>query len=164
MISRARELDARAVAGSAGRASRALPTSWWAYSSFHVAAVRRDERVLGRDPVGLGVDERAVHVPQDGCGQSGVTSVLRVVAEVGREPPLGLGEGPALAVGVVLRPGRGRAGRRRSTATAGGEKYQPQTDAPGHIAMLSVSSMPVLASTSSSSQRVCFSVCSGQAG
>ena len=29
-------------------------------------AVRLDQRVLGVDPVRLGVDERAVHVPQDG--------------------------------------------------------------------------------------------------
>ena len=40
----------------------------------------------------------------------------------------------------------------------------PDTDAPGHIAIDSVSSMPVLASTSSRSQRVCFSVWSGLAG
>ena len=31
-------------------------------------AVRLDQRVLGVDPVRLGVDERAVHVPQDGRG------------------------------------------------------------------------------------------------
>ena len=47
---------------------------------------------------------------------------------------------------------------------SGWEKYSPLTAAPGHMAMLSVSSMPVLASTSSSSQIVCFSVCSGHAG
>ena len=62
------------------------------------------------------------------------------------------------------RPGRGRAGRPRSTATAGGRSTSRDTDAPGHIAIDSVSSMPVCASTSRSSQRVCFSVCSGQAG
>ena len=30
-----------------------------------------DDRVLGRDPVRLGVDEGAVHVPEDGGGQVG---------------------------------------------------------------------------------------------
>ena len=33
-------------------------------------AVRLDQRVLGVDPVRLGVDERAVHVPQDGRGEA----------------------------------------------------------------------------------------------
>ena len=36
------------------------------------AAVRLDELGLGGHPVGLGVDERAVHVPQDGGGQDEV--------------------------------------------------------------------------------------------
>ena len=47
---------------------------------------------------------------------------------------------------------------------SGCEKYQPLTDAPGHMAIESVSSMPVFFSTSSSSQSVAFSVCSGHAG
>ena len=71
------------------------------------AAVALGERELRRDPVGLGVDQGAVHVPQDrGEGVEPATdlaqgSVLRVVAEVRRQPALGLGQGPALALGVV---------------------------------------------------------------
>ena len=39
-----------------------------ASSSVHVPAERRHQLVLARHPVRLGVDERAVHVPQDGSG------------------------------------------------------------------------------------------------
>ena len=49
--------------------SRSLPTSWWANSSLH-APVLLDDLVLRGDPVGLGVDEGAVHVPEDRCGEA----------------------------------------------------------------------------------------------
>ena len=39
------------------------------------AAVLLDDRVLGGDPVGLGVDEGAVHVPEDRGGQAEVGEV-----------------------------------------------------------------------------------------
>ena len=47
------------------------------------AAVLGDDRVLRGDPVGLGVDEGAVHVPEDRCGEAhGSTSLVsrRVVS------------------------------------------------------------------------------------
>jgi len=51
------------------------------------------------------------------------------------------------------------------TTYANGYRYLLDAGiAPGHIAMLSVSSIPVCAFTSSRSQIVCFSVCSGHAG
>ena len=49
-----------------------------------LAAVRLDELVLGLHPVRLGVDERAVHVPQDGRRRPRLRSLQRGVVTPGR--------------------------------------------------------------------------------
>ena len=62
-----------------------------------VLGPRADRRRVAGRRTGAGPDRRRA----GRRGRPGAASVLRVVAEVGREPALGLGQGPALALGVV---------------------------------------------------------------
>jgi hypothetical protein len=65
-----RPRDRRVLADEGGRHHQVVAHELVGELVAPGATVLGDDGVLGGDPVGLGVDEGAVHVPEDRCGEA----------------------------------------------------------------------------------------------